>query len=324
MAAQQTKDEWLNERRSGIGGSDAPAILGLSPFRSAHDVWLDKRGEAPARPPTEAMWWGTEMESLIARRFEERTGLLVVNPQRIFRHPDYAFLIGTPDRFIADASGPLTGLEIKTANAFADGWGDEGSDEIPAHYLVQVHHYLTVTGAEMWYVAALIGGSDFRLYRVPRDTALSDEMTARLVDWWQRHIVEGEEPAITGRASDTEWLRARFPRDSGRTLVADQQAIDWASALAGALQTQDAVNQVVEEAKNNLRLIMGDASLMTGPGFRVSYRKTKDVERVDWQKAATIALARLSRETAEAIRAECAETREGVRRFVFTPTGKGK
>lgn len=46
--AQLTRPEWLEYRRKGLGGSDAAAVLGISPFRTARDLYYDKLGVVTA------------------------------------------------------------------------------------------------------------------------------------------------------------------------------------------------------------------------------------------------------------------------------------
>ena len=93
---------WLAARRTGIGGSDISAILGLSPWRSPVHVWLDKTGQAPDEPPAnaEAMYWGKTLEDVVAREYAQRTGRRVQRVNAILRHPQHEWMLGNIDRAI--------------------------------------------------------------------------------------------------------------------------------------------------------------------------------------------------------------------------------
>jgi putative phage-type endonuclease len=330
----EVRKQWLQERRQGIGGTDASAILGVNPWVSAHDVWLDKIGASRERERSEAMWWGTELEALIARRYQEETGNTLWNPQRIYQHHDHPILIATPDRLLVP-DGPVikAGLECKTASAFkAHEWGPVGSDEIPDEYLVQCHHYMNVLRVATWEVAVLLGGQDFRVYRIERDMKLQSAMTERLAEWWQKYIVDGAEPPLTGHAAEREWLRSRFPRDSAPVVAADRVAEQWAATLAVSLEAFEVVEYQVEEARNNLKRIIGENAGVESAAFRVLWKLSKGRRSVDWEAMARelahdIAgeLATSPTEQEEITRSEIergiekhTKQTEGSRRFTFT------
>ena len=71
------KEEWLKLRKNGIGGSDAGAVCGVNPYRSALDVFIDKTTDAISDFDNEAMRQGRDLENYVAQRFCEKTGLKV-------------------------------------------------------------------------------------------------------------------------------------------------------------------------------------------------------------------------------------------------------
>ena len=113
---------WLSIRRKGIGGSDAAKVLGLSKWGGPLTVFLDKTGRLPMEDdePSEAAYWGTTLEDVVAREFSKRTGLRVQRRNAMFHHPDHPWMIANVDRVIV---GSNRGLECKTVSAFkADEW----------------------------------------------------------------------------------------------------------------------------------------------------------------------------------------------------------
>lgn len=114
-----TREEWLGWRRHGIGGSDLAAIIGISPFRTARDIYYDKLGIA-AVEEDESNWVALEMghllEDLVAKIFERKTGLKIYQIKKMFRHPLYPFMLADVDYFITMPDGTKAILEIKTTN----------------------------------------------------------------------------------------------------------------------------------------------------------------------------------------------------------------
>jgi putative phage-type endonuclease len=196
ITALTERNDFHAERRTGIGGSDAAAAIGISPWRTPYDLWLDKIGEAEDLTPSEPMVWGSLLEPVIAAEYSRRTARTIEAPQEMLRHPRYPWMIGHLDRRVI---GEPRIVECKTAGT-RRGWGEPGTDEVPLHYLVQVHHYLIVSGAEFADIAVLIGGSDFRLYEVRRD----DDIARSLIDqehaFWRR--VEAHEPPAPVNLAD--------------------------------------------------------------------------------------------------------------------------
>jgi len=283
--SQEARDAWLAERKTGIGGTDAAAILGTSPWASAWDVWMSKTGKGGEVRETEAMWWGRELEEIIAKRYTEATGRIVYDPERLFRHPEFDCLIGTPDRLVV---GEKRGLEIKTAGIYSAGdWLEPGTDQIPQHYLVQVLHYMLVTGFRVWDVAVLIGASDFRIYTVRRDDEWCASMATMLTDWWIAHVVRGAEPPMDGSDAAGAYLQSKFPRDIGIVVDATIEADVAARALATAKATRDGAADEADRLENILKSMIGEASgIKSALGWKATWKAGKDVERVDWRALA--------------------------------------
>lgn len=151
-----TREEWLAERQKGIGGSDAAAVAGLNPWKSAAAVYFEKIGEAPAETVTsERLRVGHDLEDYVAKRFAEATGKKIRRNNYMLHQDEHSFILGDIDREIV---GENAILECKTTNSYAlKDW----KDEPPLHYQIQCMHYMLVTGAEVCYIACLIGNEAF-------------------------------------------------------------------------------------------------------------------------------------------------------------------
>lgn len=188
---EQDRQAWLEQRRAGIGGSDVAAMLGLSKWKSPYQLYLDKRGELPETEDNEAMYWGRELEPVIRKRYELESGLTVICDEGIVQHRDYPFMLANLDGRIEECE---TILEIKTART-GDGWGEVGTAEIPIAYSLQVQWYMLITGYGVADVAVLVGGSDFRLYRVEKDLELHILLIDAAIEFWQR-VQDGNPPDV--------------------------------------------------------------------------------------------------------------------------------
>ncbi|WP_288746584.1 YqaJ viral recombinase family protein [uncultured Enterococcus sp.] len=201
-----THNEWLLDRRRGIGGSDVATILGLNKWKSAYQLWLEKTGQVDLEhTESEPAYWGNVLEEIVAKEFQERTGKKVRRRNQVFEHPLHPFLRANIDR---DVVGENAILECKTANAFL-GKEWEG-DEVPLSYLCQVQHYMNVLNKEYCYIAVLIGGQKFIWKRIDRDQELIDMITEKLVDFWETNVIEGVEPLIDGSEATQEFLKNRY------------------------------------------------------------------------------------------------------------------
>ena len=184
---EMTYEEWKAARMKGIGGSDAAAAIGVSRWKSPLQLYLEKAGEIEQPEAGEAAYWGNVLEAIVADEFTKRTGKKVQRVNRILIHPEHEHMIANIDRRVV---GENAILECKTTGAWnAKEW--EG-DDIPAEYVIQVMHYLAVTGAEKAYFAVLIGGNRFEWKEIERDEELIEMMIAKESEFWR--CVETQTP----------------------------------------------------------------------------------------------------------------------------------
>lgn len=165
-----SREDWLRERKKGVGGSDAAAILGMNRYRSAYDVYADKIDIAPDMADNEAMRQGRDLEEYVAKRFSEATGKRVRRENSILLNPAYPFARANIDRAVV---GEKAGLECKTTSVLNLKRYKNG--DFPEEYYTQCMHYLMVTGYERWYLAVLVFGNDFKIFTIDRD---EDEINA--------------------------------------------------------------------------------------------------------------------------------------------------
>lgn len=253
-----TRFEWLQERNKGIGGSDASIILGLNKYKTAFELWLEKTGQVePSELDNEAIYWGNQMENVVAKEFEKRTEKRVRRRNFMFSHPDYPFIKANLDREVFRESAIL---ECKTASAYLKGeW--EG-DEIPASYLVQVQHYLGVTGKEKGYIAVLIGGNYFVWKEVERDDELIQMIIRAEVDFWNTHVLGGIPPQLDGSSAAEQYLKEKYSNaEEGKEVVLPSSYKDLLQQYEQIKSDEKLIQTAKKDIENKLKAELKDAEV---------------------------------------------------------------
>lgn len=194
---QPGSPEWLEARRTGLGGSDIAAALGLSLWMSPYELWLDKIGELPPRPDTEPMRWGRLMEPLILNAYSERTRWKISRP-RMMRSERYPWLIANLDG-VAMTGRLASARVVEAKNAHSRlGWGEPGTDDVPQQYLLQAQSYLIVTALAEADIVVLFGGNDLQVYTVRADAELQQLIIDGTREFWHRHVQGLLPPPVAG------------------------------------------------------------------------------------------------------------------------------
>jgi putative phage-type endonuclease len=300
--------EWLAQRRRGLGGSDIAAIVGISPFRKAIDVYLDKKGLAPHLNETPSMHWGHRLEGVIADEYAALTGYRVEPGV----HLERGCMVGNTDRMVPDA-GRI--LEVKTASPFAaKDWGIAGTDAIPDYYLTQVQWYLGLLSADEYVgadIPVLIGGNDFRVYHVERNDELIAELQAIGQEWWARFIEGNETPAPDGSLEDMQSRLTLHPKDNGEILSSTGELDALAMKLEKAKAQLSEAEKHVEELELKLKNVIGDASGIEGTLWSATWKAPRASNVTDWK-----AVCQAASVPAELIR-QFTKEKKASRRFLF-------
>ena len=268
-----TRESWLTQRRTGIGASDAPAALGLSPWSSPWDLWGELTGlmEPEDLSDNQAIEWGHRLEEPIAQAYAEHTGREVVMwPQyHSIAHADYPWMRCTPDSTV---DRTING-QIKTANAFAQ---RDWRDGPPLHYQVQVQHEMAVRGAEDTVLIVLFGGQQLKWFDVPRNDKFIAAMIPKLEAFW--NLVETKTPPpIDGSEATYEAIKRLHPNDSG--LAVDLSRYLATGEFAESLEKVKRIIKDIEAEKrratSNLRAAIGDATYAVLAGGATYSLKTQ-------------------------------------------------
>lgn len=218
-------------RLSGVGASEVAAVVEVNPYHSALDVWMSKVGMPVAGPDEDRIMAGNFVEPAIRALYSKRTGR-AVELSTTLRHPVKTFALATPDGIVDDGRG----LEIKLVGSrMAHHWDE---DTIPDYVHIQCAWNMCVTGRELWDVAALIGGTDFRIATVVRDIELEVTLMDEVEQFWTVNVLGKVAPPPRNVYAHRDYLRARYPGSTmTRCDAAPPEARDLALTLSD-LRTQ--------------------------------------------------------------------------------------
>lgn len=278
---EMTHQEWLEDRRKGIGGSDVATVLGLNKYKSVYQLWLEKTDQIEVTSAqSEAAYWGNTLEEVVAEEFSKRTGKKVRRRNRVFEHSKYPFLRANIDR---DIVGENAVLECKTANQFLANEWDE--DEIPIQYICQVQHYMNVLNLDYVYFAVLIGGQKFVWKKMERDQELIDMITEKLVEFWTENVEKGIEPAIDGLKATSDFLTQRYLDTEDNQTELNARFDENIANLARLKGDKKIIEENITLLENELKQALGKAEATIGitPNNIVSWKKMQS-KRLDKKK----------------------------------------
>ena len=210
------------------------AIMGLSPWKTAYQVYREKRKEVEDWGGNSLTDWGKRMEPAIRQWYSDKTGRDVRLPDKIMYHPQHPFMLASLDGFTDDGRV----VEIKTARSGKD-WGEPGTNQIPDYYAVQVHHYMTITGFQVADIPVSIAGSSPSLYIVEADKEISEMIIEACAKFWER-VQSGNPPDPVTYADAV----ARFGKiKSDGSIIATTELIE---AIAGLKQIRAQIKELEE------------------------------------------------------------------------------
>lgn len=307
-----SREQWLDVRRGGIGSSDAAAAVGLNPYKSQLELWLEKTGRDAGMPKPDpdddesVLFWGNLLEPIVATRYSLRTGNKVRRVRAVLQHPDHHFMLANIDREVVGQISVQI-LECKTA-------GINGArlwkDGVPEYVQVQVMHQLAVTGKQAADVAVLLGGQKLEIYRIERDEAMIANLITLETQFWQ--MVESDTPPDPdGSDSAARALQYLYPHsDEQVTDFRDNPELETCFAdLVAVRERMAELDEVEAKLRQQLQQSMGTSGKATFSQGEVTWRKTRDATVLD--------TGRLLKDQPDLL-VDYGLTRQGSRRFVVS------
>ena len=278
------RDQWLEVRKGGIGSSDAAAAVGLHPYKSQLQLWMEKTGRDGGLPMVDPnddqspMYWGTLLEPIVAAHYTKRTGHRVRRVNAVLQHPEHPWMRANLDREVVGAPDVQI-LECKTAGIHGSRLWREG---VPEYVQLQVMHQLAVTGKQAADVAVLLGGQELQVFRIERDAAMIAQLIALEQQFWW-YVEQDKEPPADGSDSAELALRSLYPRDSGTTLDLREDLV-MSAVFSDLLAVREVIAaQTAAEARlrQSIEQHMGDATRALFETGEVSWKRSKDGVTLD-------------------------------------------
>lgn len=259
----------LNLRKKGIGGSDVAAILGLSRFSTAVDIWNKKIGETkelelrPDDPKTAMMYWGKVMEPAIVDAYVKITGNKVIRGDEIgqLSHPDYPWLIANVDGFAFVGDEKII-FEAKYTQYMSKEWGEQWTDVIPIEYMCQLQHYMHVCGLQQAHLAAWIKG-DLKIFKIGRSDEIIDEMLPILDEFWHENVLK----IVPPEPQNLNDVKILYPRDSGGEKVATDELAEMVKETKSLDEQIKSFKKVSDSNKAEIgKFLKDDSKLLSNDG----------------------------------------------------------
>lgn len=277
------REQWLEVRKQGIGSSDAAAAVGLCPYKSQLELWMDKTGrtERGADPgQDDPMYWGTLLEPFVAAAYGERTERKVRRINAVLQHPTYSFMLANIDREVIGAPDVQI-LECKTAGEFGSRLWRDG---VPEYVQLQVQHQLAVTGKQAADVAVLLCGQKLEIHRIERDEEVISRLVVLEARFWE-YVIQDTPPSADGSESSARALRSLYSGND--TSIDFSEDAQLSAVFASLVQLRDEIAQMdkrAEHMRQQLEQSMGEASRAIFPSGEITYRRSKDGTSVDLKK----------------------------------------
>jgi len=252
-----TSEAWLEERRKGVGGSECAAACGRDPWCTPLELYMRKTGLIPDKEQTAAMRRGLRFEQPIAEEWAETNGIEIERAAPMLRHPKHAWMFANLD-FVVKNERRI--VEVKMPGPrMASQWGEEGTDWVPEHYLLQVQHQMAVTGFNIAHVVVFLSRDDIRTYNVPRNQIIIDSLEEIEGKFWQR-VVDRDPPEPDFKHPRTHDLaRQIFGVDAMKEIIlTDELAAAWQEISRLKFECKQREERI-DELKSRLAFSMGDA-----------------------------------------------------------------
>ena len=292
---------WLAARRSGLGASDVPKILGVSAYGGPWSVWADRalpgRLEHVSRADAAGRARGHREEGRILEDLAGALGVQTRGPLGELSVRGPGPLLVTPDGLAVDGAD-VGGVECKTDRSpFQWGpsqeiarWTPDARRIVREDYAAQCYALLAATGWPWVLLAVRRDLDDLRWYRIVRDEDTQTGLVELAADWWDRHVVQGVRPEVDDSEACARALAALYPPTTDRsTRAATEGEAAAAVELAAIGRTQDALSAREALLKHWLADQIGATGhyAIEWPSgqkrpHKVNFQKSGGGKRIDW------------------------------------------
>lgn len=269
-------EDWLEFRKSGIGGSDASVVCGINRYKSPMELWMEKTNRIPPQEAGESAYWGTQLEPLVRAEFTKRTGIEVECVNQLLQSEKFPFMLANLDGICHYEKYGECIFEAKTASAFKI---NEWENSIPDEYMLQIQHYMAVTGFKAAYIAVLIGGNTFKWRLVERDEELISMLIQLEGEFWNC-VQNDTPPPIDGSDACTKFLAEKFAESNNTQIELPDTATELIQKYTAASTEISALTEQKQFAENSLKEMLGENEIGVIGNKIVSWKPVSQ-ERLD-------------------------------------------
>lgn len=269
--AYNSKEEWLSLRRNFIGGSDAGAVVGLNPYKSAYTLWAEKTGKIPEFEGNLITEVGSYLEDFVAKLFEKETGKKVRRKNRMLINHEYPFACADVDRMVV---GENAILECKTTNSLPT-MKKFKNGEYPESWYCQMTHYLAVGGYDKAYLGVLIGCREFKVFELERDDEEIKALMSAEADFWDK-VQKNIPPIADGAESTSDTLTAIYPESNDNIVNLMAYEADLKQYMTYTSLIKD-VEKQRDEVANRIKAFLGESGRGESNHYKVSWTSSKRV-----------------------------------------------
>jgi len=301
--------QWLEVRKGGIGSSDAAAAVGLCPYKSQLELWMEKTGRTPTEevPPgmDDPRYWGTLLEPYVAVAYSQQTGRKVRKINAVLQHPTFPHMLANIDREVV-GSPDVQILECKTAGE----WGSKlWQNGVPEYVQLQVQHQLAVTHRQAADVAVLLCGQRLEIHRIERDDEAISRLMVLEARFWE-YVTTDTAPPADGSESAGKALRQLYPGGGDTLDFCEHQDLSGTFAKLVSVKAElDARGKEAELLKQTLQQAMGDAVRAVFATGEATFKRSQDGTALDTKR---------STQDHPDLVAQYSVIRPGSRRFLFS------
>ena len=274
------EDDWHELRAKRIGGSDIGAIIGVNPYKSIVDVYVDKT-EGSNFKGNELTHWGHMLEGTILKEFSNKHKELIVYevPYSVVND----FLIANLDGALKDKeTGDYGVLEIKTTSIWNKKEWEE--DTIPQSYYAQVQHYLMLTGYKFSYIAVLIGGQQYKEFKIERNEEDINLIRNKATEFYQENLLKKTPPMPDGSDAYMEHLKKKaleIENNEVIELVGFEEKVETLKNVTKEKKELEKTEKLLKEEimlemikKNTLKAVVGKSK------FNILIKKSLDKKKL--------------------------------------------
>lgn len=273
--------EQLIARRQLITATDASAIVGVNPWRSRVDVYLEKIDESPPNPRRSyKMDRGHALEQLGLSEISARKGVLVKPNSETIKHPILTWLGATPDGMVIgnkDRTGEIVGgaeaksVGVRVARDWTD---DDGEQTIPLYVHVQVAVQIAVLNVPVAYVAAMLDNEDEpRIYTVERDRELESSILDECEQFHRDHVLARVPPTPASSEEGSRLARALYPKVTADLIEATPELEEQLSAYAAVREVERKAKREREAIEAELLQQIGPHEGIRGRAYRLTWKE---------------------------------------------------